>query len=145
MAFELFNFYVGDDGAADLISIIDPTMPAADRDTPLVVEYTPSTTALPMSAEVDPMLEISTPSVGSNDFQDPPPSPTTAYCVECDAYHFVGIRDYSPHKIASCEDPRWLQSIRRSLSANGLSTPSRSNQHPMTLTTSRGYTRTTHV
>jgi hypothetical protein len=111
MAFELFNFYMGDDGAAELISIIDPAMPAADRDTPLVVKNTPSTTALPMSAEVDPMLEISTPSVGSNDFEDPPPSPTTAYCIEWDAYHFVGIRDYSPHEIAGCEDSRWLQSI----------------------------------
>jgi hypothetical protein len=59
-----------------------------------------------MSAEVDPMLETSTPSVGSNDFQDPPPSPTTAYCVECDAYHFVGIGDFSPHEIAGYEDPR---------------------------------------
>jgi hypothetical protein len=106
MAFGLFKFYMGDDGAAELISIINPTMPAADLDTPLVVENTPSTTMPPTSAEVDPMLEISTPSVGSNDFQDPPPSPTTAYCVECDAYHFVGIGDYSPHEIVGCEDPR---------------------------------------
>jgi hypothetical protein len=58
-----------------------------------------------MSAEVDPMLETSTPLVESNDFQDPPPSPTTAYCVECDAYHFVGIGDFSSHEIAGCEDP----------------------------------------
>jgi hypothetical protein len=51
-------------------------------------------------------METSTPSVGSNDFQDPPPSPTTAYCVECDAYHFMGAGDFSSHEIAGCEDPR---------------------------------------
>jgi hypothetical protein len=32
--------------------------------------------------------------------------PTTAYCVECDAYHFVGTGDFSDHEIAGCEDPR---------------------------------------
>jgi hypothetical protein len=103
MTFGLFNFHVDDDGAAELISIIEPTPPAADLDTPLAVERTPSTTTSPTSAEVDPMLETSTPSVGSNNFQDLPPSPTTAYCVECDAYHFVGIGDFSPHEIAGCE------------------------------------------
>jgi hypothetical protein len=30
----------------------------------------------------------------------------TTYCVDCDAYHFVGIGDFSPHEISSCEDPR---------------------------------------
>jgi hypothetical protein len=54
----------------------------------------------------EPRLETSTPSVGSNDFQDPPPSPTTAYCVEYDAYHFVGAGDFSSHEIVGCEDPR---------------------------------------
>jgi hypothetical protein len=52
------------------------------------------------------MLESSTLSVGSNNFQDPPPSPTIAYCVDCDAYHFVGDGDFSLHEIAGCEDPR---------------------------------------
>jgi hypothetical protein len=56
--------------------------------------------------EEEPRLETLTPSVGSNDFQDPPPSPTTAYCVECDAYHYVGAGDFSAHKIAGCKDPR---------------------------------------
>jgi hypothetical protein len=106
MTFGLFNFHVDDDGAAELISIIEPAPSAADLDTPLLVGSTPSKTTPLTSAEVDPMLETSTPSVGSNDFQDPPPSPTIAYCVECDAYHFVGIGDFSPHKIAGFEDPR---------------------------------------
>jgi hypothetical protein len=53
----------------------------------------------------EPRLETSTPSVGSNDFEDPPPSPTTAYCVECDAYHYVGAGDFSSHEIAGYEDP----------------------------------------
>jgi hypothetical protein len=89
-----------------------------------------------------------TPSVGSNDFQDPPPSPTTAYCVKCNAYHFVGAGDFSSHEIAGCEDPRegaLLPSTRRYLNANGLSTPSRSILCPTTLSMSRGYTRTTHA
>jgi hypothetical protein len=60
----------------------------------------------PTPSEEDPRLETSTPSVGSKDFQDPPPSPTTAYCVECDAYHFVGSRDFSTHEITGREDPR---------------------------------------
>jgi hypothetical protein len=44
-------------------------------------------------------------SVESNTFQDPPPSPTTTYYVDCDAYHFVGSVDFSPHKISGVEDP----------------------------------------
>jgi hypothetical protein len=64
------------------------------------------TTTPPTPSEEDPRLETSTPSVGSNDFQDPPLSPTTTYCVKCDAYHFVGAGDYSSHEIAGCEDPR---------------------------------------
>jgi hypothetical protein len=106
MTFGLFNFHVDDDGADELISIIDPATPAADLDTPPAIKSTPSTTTTPMSAEVDPMLETSTPSVRLNDFQDPPPSPTTAYCVECDAYYFVGIGDFPPHEIAGYQDPR---------------------------------------
>jgi hypothetical protein len=39
MTFGLFNFHMDDDdGAAELISIIDPAMPIADLDTPLAVE-----------------------------------------------------------------------------------------------------------
>jgi hypothetical protein len=52
------------------------------------------------------MLESSSPSVGSNNFQDPPPSPTTTYCIDCDAYHFVGDGDFSLHEIVVYEDPR---------------------------------------
>jgi hypothetical protein len=82
----------------------------------------------PTPSEEDPRLETSTPSVGSNNFQDPPPSPTTAYCVECDAYHFVGAEDFLSHEIAGCKDPRGrgealLPSTRRYLSANRLSMP----------------------
>jgi hypothetical protein len=105
MTFGLFNFHVDDDGAAELISIIDPATPTADLVTQLTVENIPSITPPPMLAKVDPMLESSTPSVRSNNFQDLPPSPTIAYCVECDAYHFVGDRDFSLHEIAGCEDP----------------------------------------
>jgi hypothetical protein len=100
MTLGLFNFHVDEDGAAELISIIEPAPPAADLYTPRAVEKTPSTRTPPTSAEVDPTLKASTPSVGLNDFQDLPPSPTTAYCIECDAYHFMGIGDFSPPEIA---------------------------------------------
>jgi hypothetical protein len=95
-----------DNGVAELISVSDSTSPAADPSTPLAIEGTPSTTTPLTPSEEEPRLETSTPSVGSNDFQDLPPSPTTAYCVECDAYHFVSARDFSSHEIASYEDPR---------------------------------------
>jgi hypothetical protein len=106
MAFGLFNFHVGSNGAAELISISESTPLAVDPSTPSTARGNTPTTTSPMPLEEEPRLETSTPSVGSNDFQDPPPSPTTAYCVECDAYHFVGAGDFSAHEIAGCEDPR---------------------------------------
>jgi hypothetical protein len=106
MAFGLFNFHVDDDGVAELISVSDSTPPAADPSASSAIGGNPSTTTLLTPSEEEPRLKTSTPSVGLNDFQDPPPSPTTSYCVECDAYHFVGARDSSSHEIAGCEDPR---------------------------------------
>jgi hypothetical protein len=106
MAFGLFNFHVDNDGIAELISVSDSTPPAADPSASPAIEGNPSTTTLLAPSEEEPRLETSTPSVGSNDFQDPPPSPTTAYCVECDAYNFVGAKDFSSYEIAGCEDPR---------------------------------------
>jgi hypothetical protein len=106
MAFGLFNFHVNDDGVAELISVSDSTPPAAAPNTSPAIEGNPSTTIpLALSGE-EPRLKLSTPSVGSNNFEDPPPSPTTAYCADCDAYHYVGARDFSSHEIAGCEDPR---------------------------------------
>jgi hypothetical protein len=106
MAFGLFNFHVDNNGAAELISVSDSTPPIADPSTSPAIEGNPLTTTPLMPSEEEPRLETLAPSVGSNDFQDPPQSPTTAYCVECDAYHFVGARDFSSHEIAGCEDPR---------------------------------------
>jgi hypothetical protein len=37
---------------------------------------------------------------------EPPPSPTPAYYVECNAYHFVGVGDLSSDEISRCGDPR---------------------------------------
>jgi hypothetical protein len=106
MVFGLFNFHVDSNGAAELISISESTPLAADPSTPSAAgESTPTTTSS-TPLEEEPRLETSTPSVGSNDFQDPPPSPTTAYCIECDAYHFVGVGDFLAHEIAGREDPR---------------------------------------
>jgi hypothetical protein len=106
MAFGLFNFHVDNDGVAELISVSDSTLLAADPSSSQAIKDAPSTIAPLAPSEEEPRLETSTPSVGSNDFQDPPPSPTTAYCVECDAYHFVGTGHFSSHEIAGCEDPR---------------------------------------
>jgi hypothetical protein len=106
MAFGLFNFHVDSNGAMELLSISESTPPMAEATTPPVVGGKPSTSALLAPSKGEPKLKISTPSVGSNDFEDPPPSPTTAYCVDCDAYHYVGAGDFSSHEIAGCEDPR---------------------------------------
>jgi hypothetical protein len=106
MVFGLFNFHVDNDGVAELISISDSTPPTAEPSASLAIEGNPSTTTPLAPSEEEPRLETLTPSVGSNDFQDPPPSPTTAYCVECDAYHFMGAGDFSSHETAGCEDPR---------------------------------------
>jgi hypothetical protein len=106
MAFGLFNFHVDNDGVAELISVSDSTLPAADPSVSPAIEGNPLTTTPLAPSKEERRLETSTLSVGSNDFQDPPPSPTTAYCVECDAYHFVGAGDFSSYEIAGCEDPR---------------------------------------
>jgi hypothetical protein len=106
MAFGLFNFHVDNDGVDEIISVGDSAPPATTRSTPLVTEGNPSAIAPPTPLEKRPRPNDSAPSVGSNDFEDPPPSPTTAYCTDCDAYHFVGIGDFSSHEIAGCEDPR---------------------------------------
>jgi hypothetical protein len=106
MAFGLFNFHMDNDGVAELISVSNSMPLAADPSTSPAIEGNPSTTTPLTPSEEEPRLETSTPSVGSNDFQDPPPSPTTAYCVECDAYHFMSAGDFSSHEIAGCEDPR---------------------------------------
>jgi hypothetical protein len=106
MAFGLFNFHMDKDGVAELISVSDSMPPTAAPSASPVIEGNPSTTIPLASSEEEPRLETSTPSVGSNDFEDPPSSPTTAYCVDCDAYHYVGAGDFSSHEIAGCEDPR---------------------------------------
>jgi hypothetical protein len=94
MAFGLFNFHVDNDGVAKLVSVSDSTLLAAAPSVSPAIEGDPSTTMPLTPSEEEPRLETSTPSVGSNDFEDPPPPPTTAYCVECDAYHYVGTGDF---------------------------------------------------
>jgi hypothetical protein len=150
LAFELFSFHMDDNGVAELISVSDSAPPAMTPGTPPVTGGNPSATALLAPSaplEEEPRLEELTPSVGSNGFKDPPPSSTTAYCVDCDAYHYVGARDFSSHEIAGCEDPWGARqlSTRQYLSASGLSTPSRFVPPHMILTTSKGYIRTTHA
>jgi hypothetical protein len=106
MAFGLFNFHMDNDRVAELISVSDSTPPVAAPSASPVIEGNLSMTISLAPSEEEPRLETLTPSVGSNDFEDPPPSPTTANCVDCDAYHYVGARDFSSHEIAGCEDPR---------------------------------------
>jgi hypothetical protein len=106
MAFGLFYFHVDNNGAMELLSIGESAPLVAETTTPPAVGGKPSTSALIAPSEEEPKLKTLTPSVGSNDFKDPPPSPTTAYYVDCDAYHYVGTGDFSSHEIADCEDPR---------------------------------------
>jgi hypothetical protein len=106
MASGLFNFHMDSNGAMELLSIGESAPLVAETTTPPAVGGKPSASALLAPSEEEPRLKISTPPVGSNDFEDPPPSPTTAYCVDCDAYHYVGAGDFSFHEIAGCEDPR---------------------------------------
>jgi hypothetical protein len=106
MAFGLFNFRVDSNGAIELLSIAESAPLVAEITKPLAVGGKSSTNAPLASSEEGPKLKTLTPSVRSNDFEDPPPSPTTAYCIDCDAYHYVGAGDFSSHEIAGCEDPR---------------------------------------
>jgi hypothetical protein len=106
MAFGLFNFHVDNDGVAELISVGDPVPPATTPSTPPVIEGNPSATAPLVPLEEEPRPKDLTPSVGSNDFEDPPPCPTTSYYADCNVYHFVGAGDFSSHKITGYEDPR---------------------------------------
>jgi hypothetical protein len=109
MAFGLFSFHVDGNGVAELITVGDFAPPTMTLGTLPVTGGNLSATAPPAPStplEEEPRLEELTPSVGSNAFEDPPPSPTTAYCVDCDAYHYVGAGDFSSHEIAGCEDPR---------------------------------------
>jgi hypothetical protein len=106
MAFGLFNFHVDSNGAMELLSISESAPLMTEATTPPVVGGKPLTSALLAPSEEEPKLKTSTPSVASNDFEDPPPSPTTAYCADCDAYHYVGAGDFSSHEIAGCVDPR---------------------------------------
>jgi hypothetical protein len=106
MAFGLFNFHMDSNGVMELLSIGESAPLVAETRTPPAVGGKFSASALLAPSEKEPKLKTSTPSVGSNDFEDPPPSPTTAYCIDSDAYHYVGARDFSSHEIAGCEDPR---------------------------------------
>jgi hypothetical protein len=106
MAFGLFNFDVDSDEVTELISVSDSMPSATTPSTSPVIEGNPSATMPLAPLEEEPRPKVLTPSVGLNDFEAPPPFPTTAYCVDCDAYHFVGAGDFSSHEIAGCEDPR---------------------------------------
>jgi hypothetical protein len=106
MAFGLFSFHVDSNGVMELIFVGDSAPLMAEMTTSPAVGGKPLTNALLAPLGEEPKLKTSTPSVGSNDFEDPPASPITAYCVDCDAYHYVGTRDFSSHEIAGCEDPR---------------------------------------
>jgi hypothetical protein len=106
MAFGLFNFHVNNDGVAELISVSNSTPLAAAPSAPPVIESNPSMIIPLAPSEEEPRLETSALSVRSNDFEDPLPSPTTAYYVDCDAYHYVGAGDFSSHEITGCEDPQ---------------------------------------
>jgi hypothetical protein len=105
MAFRLFNFHVDSNGVAELISVNDSIPPVVETSTPPAVGGNPTMIMLLVPSEEESRPKTLTPSVGSKDFEEPPPSPAIAYCVDCDAYHYVGAEDFSSHEIAGCEDP----------------------------------------
>jgi hypothetical protein len=109
MAFGQFSFHVDNNGVAELISVGDSAPPATITGAQPATRGNLSVTTPPAPStplEEEPRLEELTPSVGSNGFEDPLPSPTAAYCIDCDAYYYVGTGDFSSHEIAGCEDPR---------------------------------------
>jgi hypothetical protein len=73
MAFGLFHFHMDNDGVAKLISISDSTLLAAAPSVSPAINGNPSTIVPLAPSEEEPRLETLTPSVGSNDFEDPPP------------------------------------------------------------------------
>jgi hypothetical protein len=111
LAIGSFNFHIDDTDISRLLSVVESTMPAIDSvaPSPAVIQQVIEENFAPVSAlpspGTDQAPESSSPSVRSNTFQDPPLSPTTTYCIDCDAYHFVGTRDFSSHEIFGCEDP----------------------------------------
>jgi hypothetical protein len=106
MAFGLFNFHVDSNGVIELLSIAESAPLMAEMTKPPAIGGKPSTSASLASSEEGPKPKTLTPSVESNDFEDPPPSPTTAYYVDCDAYHYVDAEDFSSLEIAGCDNPR---------------------------------------
>jgi hypothetical protein len=82
MAFGLFNFRMDSNGAIKLLSIAESAPLVAETAIPPAVGGKPSMNAPLAPSEEGSKLKASTPSIGLNDFEDPPPSPTTAYCVD---------------------------------------------------------------
>jgi hypothetical protein len=81
MAFGLFNFHIGNNGAAELVSISESTPLAVDPSTPSAAgENTPTTTP-PTPLEEEPRLETSTHQLGRTIFKihhDPQPPHTAS-------------------------------------------------------------------
>jgi hypothetical protein len=111
LAIDSLTLHVDGAGISRLLPAVETIMLAADSEVPSAtitqqaVKNIPSSASPPSSAGMDQALQTSTLSLGSNTIQDPPPSPTTTYCVDCDAYDFVGSGYFSPHEIFGCEDP----------------------------------------
>jgi hypothetical protein len=74
MAFRLFNFRVDNDRAMELISISDSAPPAAKTSTPPAVGGKPLTIVQLAPSEEESRPIFLTPLVGSNDFEEPPPT-----------------------------------------------------------------------
>jgi hypothetical protein len=112
MTIDTLSFYVNEAGISRLLPVVEiaTSVVRSMSSPPDVVQQTPavdSMSSLPAAYPgARPALESSSPSIGSNILCDPPPSPTTAYCADYDAYHFVGIGDFSLHEISRCGDPR---------------------------------------
>jgi hypothetical protein len=75
MAFRLFNFHVDSSGAIELLSIAESAPLEAETAKPSAIGGKPSTSESLASPKEGPKPKISTPSVGSNDFEDHRPIP----------------------------------------------------------------------
>jgi hypothetical protein len=147
MAFGLFNFHVGNDGVAELISVGDSTPPATAPSTPPVTEGNPSATTPLAHLEEEPRPKDLTPSVGSNDFKihlHPQPPPTVPIVTRTTLWALEISRLTRSSAVKILGEALQL-STRQYPSASGLSTPSCSVPRPTTLIMSKGCTQITHA
>ena len=114
MTFGVMNFHVNDAGTIVLpetIRQVAPVRPAPAVDIVTIAPSPPS----PASPAVDVASALlASSSVGSSDVRAPPPSPTTAYCLSGNTYHYVGLGDFRSTEICRCDEAFETFALHRS-------------------------------